>query len=214
MKKPSIAHLRREYSTRGLIEKNAPRDPLSLFQRWFKEALKAKVLDANALAVTTVSSAGRPSSRMVLLKDFSAKGFVFFTNYQSRKGLELKRRPVASLLFFWPQLGRQVRIDGRVQKVTPQESDAYFKTRPRGSQLGAWASEQSRVVENREALEKRMEELKMRYRGRNVPRPAHWGGYRVIPGSIEFWKGRPNRLHDRLLYRKAGSRWVRTRLAP
>jgi pyridoxamine 5'-phosphate oxidase len=214
MKKTSIAHLRREYRTRGLVEKKAPRNPIPLFQRWFREALKAKVLDANACAVSTVSAAGRPSTRMVLLKDFSAKGFTFFTNYQSQKGRELQRRPVASLLFFWPQLGRQVRVDGRVQKLRPQESEAYFKTRPRGSQLGAWASEQSRIVGGREDLEKRMERLILQYKGRAVPRPKHWGGYRVIPSAIEFWKGRPNRLHDRLLYKKAGGRWVRVRLAP
>ena len=214
MRKSSIAHLRREYKNTGLTERNAPRNPFPLFRRWFKEALKAHALDANALALSTVTPSGNPAARMVLLKSFDPKGFVFFTNYQSRKGRELTRRPVACLLFFWPQLGRQVRVDGRVQRVSSKESDAYFKTRPRGSQLGAWASDQSRQVENREILEGRMRALVEKYRGKTIPRPSYWGGFRVIPAAIEFWKGRPNRLHDRLLYRKAGAEWVRTRLAP
>jgi len=214
MQKPSIGNLRRKYMNRGLIETNAPNDPISLFNRWFKEALKAHALDANAFAVATVSAAGKPSVRMVLLKDFDSKGFVFFTNYQSRKGREIARRPVAGLLFFWPQLGRQVRIDGKVRKVPEKESDAYFATRPRGSQLGAWTSHQSRVVESRKALERRMSSMKEKYKGKAIPRPPYWGGFRVAPVSIEFWKGRPNRLHDRLSYRKVGTRWVRERLAP
>jgi pyridoxamine 5'-phosphate oxidase len=214
MRKSSIAHLRREYQNLGLTENKAPQNPLSLFNRWFKEALKAHALDANALALATVSPDGRPSVRMVLLKGFDAEGFVFFTNYRSRKGREIARRPVASLLFFWPQLGRQVRIDGKVRKVSAKESDEYFNSRPRGSQLGAWVSDQSRKVENRDVLEQRMKDLEEKYRGKVIPRPSHWGGYRVFPSTIEFWKGRPNRLHDRLCYRRKGTSWTRERLAP
>ncbi|SRR5579871_1736144 len=214
MKKNSIAHLRREYRNSGLTEKEAPRNPLALFEKWFREALKARVLDANAMALTTVSAQGRPSARMVLLKGYDGKGFVFYTNYQSRKSRDLSRHPAASLLFFWPQLSRQVRIDGRVRKVADRESDDYFQSRPRGSQLSAWASDQSRLIPNREVLEKRMRELEEKYEGRPVPRPPHWGGYRLLPETLEFWKGRPSRLHDRLVYlRKAGG-WKRERLAP
>ncbi len=215
MKKASIAHLRREYRNRGLTEKEAPRNPLPLFEKWFQEALKAQVLDANAMALSTLATGNKPSSRVVLLKGYDAQGFVFYTNYQSRKGRELDHRPFACLLFFWPQLSRQIRIDGQVKKVPEWESDEYFATRPKGSQLSAWASDQSRILPHREALEKRMRELEVKYEGGPVPRPPHWGGYRLYPETIEFWKGRPNRLHDRLLYRrKPGGGWVRERLAP
>ena len=215
MKSQSIAHLRHEYRNRGLLEMGAPANPYILFEKWFQEALKVKALDANAMALATVSSAGKPSIRTVLLKGYDLHGFVFYTNYQSHKGRDLAARPVASLLFFWPQLSRQIRIDGPVKKVPDWESDEYFQTRPRGSQLGAWASDQSRAIAKRELLEEKMKALEKKYEGQLIPRPAHWGGYRVTPESIEFWKGRPNRLHDRLVYRsKKSGGWSRERLAP
>ncbi len=214
MKKPSIAKLHRDYPDKELLEKTAPKNPFRLFHQWFQQTLQANLIDPNAMAVTTVSPSGKPSSRMVLLRGLDKQGFVFFTNYQSRKGHDLKRRPFASLLFFWPELGRQVRVEGRVKRTSIRESDEYFASRPRGSQLSAWASDQSQVVLNREVLEKRMAALKKKYEGQKVPRPAHWGGYRVFPQVIEFWSGRRNRLHDRLSYTKKGSGWVRQRLAP
>jgi len=214
MKKTSIAYLRREYRNRGLLEKDSPRNPYLLFEKWFKEALKVKALDVNAMTLATVSSAGKPSVRTVLLKGYDAKGFVFYTNYQSHKGRDLAARPVASLLFFWPQLSRQIRIDGPVKKVPEWESDEYFQTRPRGSQLGAWTSDQSRVIPSRDRLEQRMKALEKEYEGKLIPRPPHWGGYRLSPESIEFWKGRLNRLHDRLVYRRKSGGWKRERLAP
>ena len=214
MKKPSIAKLHRDYPDKELLEKTAPKNPFSLFHQWFQQTLHANLIDPNAMAVTTVGPSGKPSSRMVLLRGLDKEGFVFFTNYQSRKGHDLEGHPFASLLFFWPELGRQVRVEGRVKRTSIRESDEYFASRPRGSQLSAWASDQSQVVLNREVLEKRMAALKKKYEGQKVPRPAHWGGYRVFPQVIEFWSGRRNRLHDRLSYRKAGTKWLRQRLSP
>ncbi|HUO57990.1 MAG TPA: pyridoxamine 5'-phosphate oxidase [bacterium] len=215
MKKPSIAKLTRQYPDRKLLEKTAPANPFRLFHHWFAEAANAKLLDPHAMALSTVSAGGKPTARMVLLKALDNKGFVFFTNYLSRKGKELHQNPAACLLFFWPELGRQIRIEGRAQKVTSKESDDYFKTRPLGSQLSAWASHQSQVVPNREVLEKKMRELGKKYHHRPVPRPPHWGGYRVLPSAIEFWSGRRNRLHDRLVYRRKGpGGWKRERLSP
>ncbi len=215
MKRTSIAHLRREYQSEVLLEKKAPRHPFKLFQHWFAEALKSKVFDANAFSLATVSAKGIPSNRIVLLKGLDHRGFIFFTNYRSQKGQEILQKAVASLLFFWPELIRQVRIDRKVEKISFKESDTYFKTRPRGSQIGAWASDQSEVVPDRGFLEKREKELETQYQGKTIPRPPYWGGYRVIPNSIEFWQGRPNRLHDRLRYaRQSKGVWRMQRLAP
>jgi len=214
MKKPSIAKLDRQYPDRKLLEKSAPKDPFRLFHHWFAEAAQAGLLDPHAMAVSTVNATGRVSSRIVLLKSLDTKGFVFFTNYQSRKGKELHRHPRTSLLFYWPELGRQVRVEGKAVRVSAKESDDYFASRPRGSQLSAWASHQSQLVPNRQVLEKQMKELEKKYEGQKVPRPPHWGGYRVLPEGVEFWSGRRNRLHDRLLYRKKGSGWKIDRLAP
>lgn len=210
----SIADLRQNYTLAGLQEASASLDPIEQFEIWFKQALTAGLLEPNAMTLATCTSDGKPSARMVLLKDFDARGFVFYTNYQSTKGQHLEQNPQAALVFWWAELERQVRIEGIVEKVSPQESDAYFHSRPRNSQLGAWASNQSRPIDSREVLDKHLEELEKQYLEGEIPRPPHWGGVRVIPFEIEFWQGRPNRLHDRLRYRKQDGIWQRDRLSP
>lgn len=209
-----IARLRREYAGQPLEEAQAPDEPLALFRHWFEEALRAELTEPNAMVLATVDASGRPSARVMLLKDFDEAGFVFYTNYESRKGKELAQNPWAALVFWWAELMRQVRIEGRVEKVPAEESDAYFQTRPRESQLGAWASPQSQVVPDRATLEQRVAEWARQFNGRKIPRPPHWGGYRVVPEVIEFWQGRSGRLHDRLRYRRTTQGWVRERLAP
>jgi pyridoxamine 5'-phosphate oxidase len=208
-----ISDLRQEYMRAGLAEADAHADPLLQFERWFKDALAAQLPLANAMTLATVSPEGAPDARVVLLKGVDDGAFVFYTNYESRKGRQLAARPDACLVFLWTQLERQVRIEGRVEKVTPTESDKYFVTRPAGARLSASASAQSEVVADRSFLESKVERLKKEY-GENPPRPAHWGGYRVMPSRIEFWQGRENRLHDRLLYTLAGGTWKIERLAP
>ena len=208
-----IADLRQEYMRAGLSEAQADADPLRQFERWFEDALRAKLPLPNAMTLATVSAAGAPSARIVLLKGVERGGFVFYTNYLSRKGRELDRCARACLLLLWSDLERQVRIDGVVQKVTPAESDAYYATRPLGARLSAWASSQSEKVDSRRVLETSMEDTKRRY-GETPPRPPHWGGYRVVPQEIEFWQGRADRLHDRLVYRRHGDSWVIERLSP
>lgn len=210
----SIADLRREYASRALGEDQADADPIRQFTTWFDEAANAQILDVNAMTLATTTADGDPDARIVLLKGFDDDGFVFFTNYGSAKGRQLETSPRACLLFFWVELERQVRITGAVTKVSKTESDEYFHSRPFESQVGAWASAQSTMVDNRAVLETRYAELAAQYAGQTVPLPAFWGGYRVAPEKVEFWQGRPSRLHDRLLYTRAASGWTRSRLSP
>ena len=209
----SIADLRREYTLDGLTEADALRDPFAQFERWFRDAIDANLPLPNAMTLATATMQGAPDARVVLLKGVEGGGFVFYTNYLSRKGKELEANPAACLVFLWTELERQVRIEGRVEKVTAVESDAYFASRPLGARLSAWASAQSDPVSGRGELERALDAVESRY-GEDPPRPPHWGGYRLIPAAIEFWQGRENRLHDRLLYRRADGGWKIERLAP
>ena len=209
----NIADLRQEYMRAGLAEADAHPDPLLQFERWFKDALAAQLPLANTMTLATVTTEGTPDARVVLLKGVEDGGFVFYTNYKSRKGRQLAARPEACLVFLWTQLERQVRIDGKVEKVSSSDSDNYFSSRPVGARLSARASAQSTTVAGREVLEKAVQGEKEKY-GEKPPRPAHWGGYRVTPSRIEFWQGRENRLHDRLLYRRKKDSWTIERLAP
>ena len=209
----NIADLRQEYMRAGLAEADAAPDPLLQFERWFKEALAAGLPLANAMTLATVTPEGVPDARVVLLKGVESGGFVFYTNYDSRKGRQLAARPDACLVFLWAQLERQIRIEGKVEKVSEKESDAYFLSRPAGARLSARASAQSSIVAGREILEAAVKAEKAKH-GDNPPRPAHWGGYRVVPERIEFWQGRENRLHDRLLYTSVRGAWKIERLAP
>ena len=211
----SLAELRKNYSLGSLDIADADRDPFRQFDTWFQQAVDAKLPEPNTMTLATVNSRGRPSARIVLIKGVDERGFVFFTNYESRKGRELAGNPYASLLFYWIELERQVRVEGRIVQTSTAESDAYFASRPLGSRIGAWASNQSQVIESRSQLETREREISLQY-GDQVPRPPHWGGYRLVPEAIEFWQGRPSRLHDRLLYTRAGENgdWQISRLSP
>lgn len=209
-----IAKLRREYSTSTLTEDEVDPNPVDQFAVWFQQALDAEVRDANAMTLSTVSPEGKPSSRIVLLKGFDETGFQFFTNYESRKGMELAQNSHAALCFFWPVLERQVRIEGKAEKLSRKASEQYFRQRPRQSQLGAWASHQSRPVETREEFEDRFEKLERQFAGKEIPIPGFWGGYLLRPEKIEFWQGREGRLHDRLLYSREAGRWEISRLSP
>jgi len=214
MDEVDLARLRRDYAEAGLDEAELPAEPLVLFREWLRCAVDAALAEANAMVVSTVGAEGAPSSRMVLCKQADARGFTFFTNYDSRKGRELDANPRASLLFPWHPLGRQIRVEGRAELIDRAESEAYFASRPRGAQLSASASAQSSVVVDRASLERRVAELEVEYDGRDVPCPPRWGGIRVVPELIEFWQGRPDRLHDRLVYRRADDGWIVVRLAP
>jgi pyridoxamine 5'-phosphate oxidase len=210
----ALAVMKREYGKGGLEEKSTPADPFELFQIWFADTLKARLLDPNAMTLSTLGLDGRPALRTVLLKGVDKKGFVFFTNYESQKGKELAHRDAAGLLFYWPTFARQVRVDGWVSRVSARESDAYFQSRPRGSQISTWVSRQSQRVSDRHYLEKKMAEFEEKFKGKAVPRPPYWGGFRLTPDRFEFWSGKPNRLHDRLRYIRKGSHWFRERLSP
>ena len=219
MNERELSHLRQEYAAGGLAETDLEKDPVAMFRRWLHEAVTAGLHEPNAMVVATVSPDGRPSARLVLLKDVDDRGFVFFTNYESRKGREIDAHPEVSLLFPWHDLQRQVRVEGTATRVTREESEAYFAGRPRESQLGAWASPQSRVVASRAALDERYGGVLAQFADLDdVPVPPHWGGFRVAPEEVEFWQGRKGRMHDRLVYRRAEpdphAPWTVQRLAP
>lgn len=209
-----INQLRKDFATSVLLEENTGDDPYSLFEKWLKEAVSAQAHEPNAMVLSTVSQDGKPSSRIVLLRDFTEEGLVFFTNYNSRKGQDIQSNKHASLLFFWPEIERQIRIDGVIERTSEEVSDAYFLSRPRESRLGAWASAQSKEIPSREFLEDLYNEADQRFKGKDIPRPAHWGGFILKPDYIEFWQGRPSRLHDRLFFKKENNDWTRGRLSP
>jgi pyridoxamine 5'-phosphate oxidase len=209
-----LASLRRDYQSRPLHRRDLATDPVVQFQQWFTEALDAGALDPNAMSIATVGTDGQPSLRTVLLKYFDATGFVFYTNLNSRKAQEIKANPKVALLLYWAEIGRQVRITGTATRTSAIENLRYFLTRPRDSQIGAWVSEQSRVIEGRSLLEAKFAELKEKFTAGEVPLPAFWGGFRVLAETVEFWQARDNRLHDRFLYSRSGSDWTIARLAP
>jgi len=210
-----IASLRKEYKRGDLIESSIPQHPLQLFAEWFTEAGPMGIIEPNAMILSTVSQDGKPSSRTVLLKGIESEAFVFFTNYESKKAQDIEHNPSVSLVFLWLEAERQIRIEGIASRISPEESRAYFKSRPRESQLGAWASRQSAIIANREALEARFKEMEEHFKDQDeIPMPDFWGGYAIVPSSIEFWQGRIGRLHDRIVYEKQDDVWTQYRLNP
>ncbi|MBA2376038.1 MAG: pyridoxamine 5'-phosphate oxidase [Actinomycetota bacterium] len=209
-----ISELRQEYARSGLHESDLDPDPVEQFRAWLSDAFDANLVEPNAMTLATATSDGIPSARIVLLRGFDERGFCFYTNYEGRKGGELSSNPRAALVFYWGALERQVRIEGGVSRLSEEESGEYFASRPRGSRIGAWVSEQSELLEKREALEERVEELEREYADGEIPRPHFWGGFRVEPERVEFWQGRESRLHDRLLYERGGDGWGIVRLQP
>lgn len=209
-----VAGLRKRYTKDGLTEETLPDEPITLFKKWFEEALHSEVVEPNAMSLATVNENNEPNVRIVLLKSMKENTIRFFTNYESRKARELAVHPVASCAFWWPELERQIRLSGTVEKIPAAESEEYFRVRPRESQIGAWASHQSHLVKNRIALEKRYKELEAEFEGKEIPKPESWGGYLLEFKEIEFWQGRPGRLHDRIVYQLLKGAWNRKRLAP
>lgn len=213
--KEYLSKLRKDYGIAGLHEKDAETDPVQQFEKWFTEAANHGILEPNAMMLATVSPEGHPSARIVLLRNFGKDGFVFYTNYDSDKGRDLFQNPYAALTFFWADMERQIRIQGRCEKISTLESIEYFNSRPRASQIGAWASEQSAVISGREELDARVKDIEERFKNTDVEKPPHWGGFRLVHSSIEFWQGRPSRLHDRLRYSKTENNdWKMERLSP
>jgi len=213
-KQTDVAALRREYQKNKLDENAVQVSPVKQFHKWLDEAISSQIYDPTVMILSTVSNGNKPSSRVVLLKGYQEEQFLFFTNYQSRKGLEIDKNPNVALNFYWPELERQVRIEGEVRKTDAKTSDEYFHSRPRLSQIGAWASEQSQKIPSREVLEKSKSHYETKFADRDVPRPSYWGGYLVKPNFFEFWQGREGRLHDRISYRKDGAKWIIERLSP
>ncbi len=214
LNKNSLHDLRQEYRTAQLTENDVDDDPILQFGKWFTAAVAAKLYEPNVMTLATADRYGKPSARIVLLKGFDENGFVFYTNYESKKGQDLQENPQAALVFFWPELERQVRIEGLVSKVDPETSASYFHSRPAGSQIGALASPQSKVLDSRESLEKKAVALTQLYEGKEIPCPTHWGGYLIEPTHLEFWQGRASRLHDRIVYDLVDGSWIINRLAP
>jgi pyridoxamine 5'-phosphate oxidase len=210
----NVADLRKNYTQAGLLETDVLANPNEQFKLWFEQAVAANLTEPNAMTLATVTAEGKPSARIVLLKGFDDRGFTFYTNYNSQKGVELQTHPFAALVFLWHDLERQVRIEGKIELVSAAEATAYFYSRPVSSQLGAWASEQSTTIADRQVLETRLHQLETEYLDRAIPKPPHWGGIRVVPQEIEFWQGRPSRLHDRLRYQLVEGNWQIARLAP
>ena len=210
-----ISEIRTEYTKASLDQSTIEKNPIVQFEKWFHEALEAEVMEANAMTLSTVTESGRPTARIVLLKGIEQNKFLFYTNYQSQKGKELDNNPACALTFFWPELERQVRIEGISERLESSVSKVYFQSRPRSSQVGAWASPQSTIIKDRSLLEERAREIEKRFAGKEtLPKPNQWGGYAIEPHEIEFWQGRPSRLHDRIVYYRSENEWVVHRLAP